>query len=226
MDISKIPELDSLKFKRFSEANELRAIEPTEESKYVIEGYAIVYEQKTNVGGWFEEVIKRGALDGCDLTDVPLFIHHNGRTIPLARSRNNNKNSTMKLTPDTKGLHFRAELDGENNAEARALYSAVGRKDIDGMSYAFRVKEEKWLNLDKDLPTREIHKFKKIGEISALWSPQYTGTSIEEARAEALDSADKTALDSARATLDSEKNESDDLQALKNAILQEESKNE
>ena len=214
-----IPE--SLKFKRFSEANELRAVEPTEESKYVIEGYAIVYEQETNVGGWFKEIVKRGALDGCDLTDVPFFIHHNGRTIPLARSRNNNKNSTMQLTPDTKGLHFRAELDADNNADSRALYSAVGRKDIDGMSYAFRVQEEKWLNLDKDLPTREILKFKKIGEISALWSPQYKGTSIKEARAEALDSADREALDSAMATLDSDKNERQAIQDYKNAILAE-----
>ena len=218
-NIATIPE--ALKFKRFSEANELRAVEPTEDSKYVIEGYAIVYEQETNVGGWFKEIVKRGALDGCDLTDVPFFIHHNGRTIPLARSRNNNKNSTMQLTPDDKGLHFRAELDADNNVDSKALYSAVGRKDIDGMSYSFRVKEEKWLNMDKDVPTREIFKFKKIGEISALWSPQYKGTSIKEARAEALDSADKAALDSARATLDSEKNEWEELQALKNAILAE-----
>lgn len=207
MDKNNIPELDALKFQRFSEANELRAVEPTEDSKYVIEGYAIVYEQITNIGGLFKEIVKRGALDGCDLTDVPLFIHHGANKIPLARSRNNNKNSTMLLTPDGNGLHFRAELDGDNNAEARALYSAVQRKDIDGMSYAFRVKEERWIDLDKEVPTREIHKFKKIPEISALWSPQYKGTSIKEARAEALDSADKDALDSARATLESEKNE-------------------
>ena len=226
MGKNKLLEIDALKFARFSESNEMRAVEPTEESKYIIEGYAIVYEQQTNVGGWFKEIIKRGALDGCDLTDVPLFIHHNGAAIPLARSRNNNKNSTMQLTPDTKGLYFRAELDGENNANSKALYSAVQRKDIDGMSYSFRVKEEKWIDLVKEVPTREIHKFKKIGEISALWSPQYKGTSIKEARAEALDSADKSALDSARATLDSEKNEREELRALKKVILQEASQNE
>jgi HK97 family phage prohead protease len=214
-----LPDKNALLFARFSEAHELRAIEPGEDNKYVIEGYAVVYEEETNVGGWFTEIVKRGALDGCDLTDVPLFIHHNGRAIPLARSRNNTKNSTMQLTPDTKGLHFRAELDCENNAEAKSLYSAVRRGDITGMSYAFRVKEEKWLNMDRDMPTREIHKFKKIGEISALWSPQYTGTSINEARAEALDSADKAALDSARATLESEKNVQEELNGLKQLIL-------
>ena len=124
----------------------------------------------------------------------------------------------MTLTPDEKGLHFRAELDAENNTEAKALYSAVSRGDISGMSYSFRVKEEKWLNMDRDMPTREILKFEKIGELSALWSPQYEGTSIKEARAEALDSADKAALDSARATLESEKNEFEALR-LRSQIL-------
>jgi len=221
MDKNKPFELEKLRFARFSEVNELRAIEPGEGEKkvYAVEGYAIVYEQTTNIGGWFKEVVKRGALDGCDLTDVPLFIHHNGRTIPLARSRNNNKNSTMRLTPDNKGLHFRAELDVENNAEAKSLYSAISRGDISGMSYAFRAKDEKWLDIDKEVPTREILKFSKIGEISALWSPQYKGTIIKEARAEALDSADQAALDSARATLESEKNEQKELEALKKEIL-------
>lgn len=220
--MSKTVDLTALKFARFSECNELRALDPTEDDKkYAVEGYAIVYEQETNIGGWFKEVVKRGALDGADLTDVPLFIHHNSRTIPLARSRNNTKNSTLQLTPDDKGLFFRAELDVENNAEARALYSAVKRGDITGMSFSFRVKEERWLNLNTKLPTREIIRFQKIGEISALWSPQYKGTSINEARAEALDSADKAALESARATLESDKNELKELEALKLTILKE-----
>jgi HK97 family phage prohead protease len=206
MSNKKLPDKKILQFSRFSEVNEFRAVAPTENTGYVVEGYAIIYEQKASIGGWFTEIIKRGALDGADLTDVPLFIHHQRDKIPLARSRRNNGNSTMTLTPDDKGLHFRAELDVENNAEAKALYSAVGRGDISGMSYAFLVKEEKWLNLDKPVPTREIYKFDKIGELSALWSPAYKGTNIE-ARDGELDSSDKMALDNARSTLDSEKNE-------------------
>lgn len=206
MSKNKIPDREALQYSRFSEINELRALEPTENTGYIIEGYAVVYEQEVSIGGWFNEIVKRGALDGADLTDVPLFIHHNGNYIPLARSRRNNSNSTLKLTPDDKGLHFRAEVDVENNAEAKSLYSAVRRGDISGMSYSFRVKEEKWLNMDTPTPTREIYKFKKIGEISALWSPAYDGTSIE-ARDRELDSSDKLALDNARSTLDNDKNE-------------------
>jgi hypothetical protein len=206
------PEKKEERLKRYFEIQEIRAIEPTDdEPEGIIEGLAIPYEVKTNVGGWFEEIIKRGALDGADLKDVPLFIHHQGRTIPLARSRNNNANSTMQLIVDDRGLSFRAKLDIENNAEAKALYSAVKRQDITGMSFAFSVKEEKWYNLDTDLPTREIHKFNKIYEISALWSPQYEETNIM-ARDEALDSADKLALENARSR---ELESSNELEALK-----------
>lgn len=198
-----------LKYSRlggFGDACELRASEPTENTGYTIEGYAIVYEQEVSIGGWFNEIVKRGALDGADLSDVPLFIHHNGATIPLARSRRNNSNSTLKLTPDNTGLYFKSEIDVENNSDARALYSSIQRGDISGMSYSFRVSEEKWLNMDTPVPTREIYKFKKIGEISALWSPAYDGTSIE-ARDRELDSSDKMALDNARSSMDIGKNE-------------------
>ncbi len=203
-----LPDKKTIQFSRSNEIVELRAVEPTEDEGYIIEGYAIVYEQRVKIGGdWFHEVVKRGALDGADLTDVPLFIHHNRNKIPLARSRRNNGSSTMTLTPDDKGLHFRAELDAENNAEAKSLYSAIKRGDVSGMSYAFTIKEEKWLELDKKMPTREIYKLGKIGEISALWSPAYPGTNIQARGDGELDNSDKMALDSARSTLDSEKNE-------------------
>ena len=197
------------RLKRYFEVQEMRALEPTaEEPGAMVEGLAIAYETSTNVGNWFIEVIKRGALDGADLKDVPLFVHHKGQAIPLARSRNNNVNSTMQLTVDDRGLNFRAKLDIENNAEAKALYSAIQRQDITGMSFSFSVKDAKWLNLDSDLPTREIYKFSKIYEISALWSPQYDETNIM-ARDEALDSVDKQALENARSKqgLDNSSNE-------------------
>ena len=41
------------------------------------------------------------------------------------------------------GVKMRANLDVENNHEAKALISAVKRGDIDGMSFMFRVDEEK-----------------------------------------------------------------------------------
>lgn len=195
---------------------EFRAIDPTESSGPVIEGYAIVYERKADIGGWFQETIKRGALNGADLTDVPFFVQHETRKIPLARSRNNNANSTLQLRVDDKGLYFRAELDTENNSESAALYSAVKRGDIDSMSFGFSVKEDSWSDMDTDYPKRDILQFSRIFEISAVSSPAYEETSIQ-ARSEALDSVDQAALESARrsAGLDSSKNGQQELDLLK-----------
>lgn len=205
---------------RFSEIRELRAAEPTEENGAIVEGYAIVYEEETNIGGWFRETIRRGALNGANLKDVPLFIHHQRNKIPLARSRNNNKNSTLQLRTDDHGLYFSAELDIENNGEARALYSAVKRGDISGMSFAFSVLEETWRDKDKDVPLREIIRFDKIYEISALSTPQYEGSDIN-ARSKALDSADQQALDNALRSKETEdsKNELEFLKARKQFIM-------
>jgi len=99
----------------------------------VITGRPIVYNSKTDLG-YFDEVIESGALDGADLRDVRFLVNHDISKIPLARSRNNNGNSTMHLTPDLEGMAIRVNLDIENNTEARNLYSAIERGDISGMS--------------------------------------------------------------------------------------------
>ena len=110
---------------------DLRA-EEDEERGNIIVGRPIVYESKTNIGGYFDEVIAKGALDDADLTDVRFLTNHDTSKIPLARSRKNTKNSTMQLTPDDDGLGIRVDLDTENNSEAKNLYSAVKRGDISG----------------------------------------------------------------------------------------------
>ena len=44
--------------------------------KNVIVGRPIVYDSKTDIGGFFEEVSDRGALDKTDLTDVRFLVNH------------------------------------------------------------------------------------------------------------------------------------------------------
>lgn len=171
--------------------------EKTEQGAAILTGRPVVYSSPTDIGGWFQEIIEPGALDGADLTDVRFLVNHDTSMIPLARSRNNNENSTMQMTPDAEGLLLnRVALDTENNAEARALYSAVQRGDISGMSFMFSVAEETWENLESDYPTRHITKIASIVEVSAVTFPAYDDTEIN-ARGGALESA-RTALESAR----------------------------
>lgn len=193
---------------------DLRAVD---EGTY-IEGHPAVYDQITNIGDWFREVIERGAFDGCNFDDVLFSANHNLMEIPLARSRRNNGNSTMLLRLDDRGLYIRANLDIENNAEAKSLYSAVKREDINGMSFVFYVGEERWEDLDTDLPTRHILKISKVREVSAVNFPAYTGTDIFARDPRALDNAARV-LENARSKLDNLPKEQLKVLRLKNQIL-------
>lgn len=185
---------------------ELRATGSDDENKgHIVEGLAAVYEQETRIEdlfGEFTEVIRKGAFDETDFSDVRLLVNHNFDGIALARSRRNNKSNkpnTMQLSVDDEGVKIKADLDTKNNEEARALYSAISRGDIDSMSFCFYVSEDnqRWSKKDgKDF--REILKVDKVIEVSAVNFPAYGGTNIDS---RSLDS-DRRALENARALLD------------------------
>ena len=176
---------------------EVRAEQDEQHGAYIV-GMPVVYNQWTDMG-WYREMIRESALaDGNALKDVRFLTGHNTSMVPLARSRNNNENSTMQLTPTPEGLVIRVNLDIENNAEARALYSAVKRGDISGMSFMMIVDRDKdvWTDVESDYPSREITSIIRVPEVSAVAFPAYEQTSIQVA-------SEDSALDSARASLES-----------------------
>lgn len=178
---------------------EVRA-ENNEEHGRFLSGRPIVFGQRTDLGMW-DEVIERGALDSTDLKDVRFLVNHNTDMIPLARSRNNNANSTMQMVVDEEGMTIRVDLDTENNADARSLYSAVERGDISGMSFMFSTDEDSWDDVDTDHPLRHIRSIRRVLEVSAVTFPAYAQTSLSvRGLSEALDSA-KDSLESERARL-------------------------
>lgn len=176
---------------------EVRA-EQDEKHGNILTGRPIVYDARTDLG-WCDEIIEAGALADTDLKDVRFLVNHNTDMIPLARSRNNNANSTMQMSVDDEGMAIRVDLDVENNSEAKNLYSAVERGDIDGMSFMFTVDGDRWDDIESEHPTRTVTKIGKVFEVSAVTFPAYEQTSIS-ARGldEALDSA-KSSLENAKA---------------------------
>ena len=177
---------------------EVKAEQDEQHGAYIT-GMPIVYNQWTDMG-WYREMIRETALVGCDLKDVRFLTGHNTSMVPLARSRNNNENSTMQLIPTEEGLMIRVNLDIENNAEARALYSAISRGDISGMSFMMIDDRDKdvWTDVETDYPSREITSLIRVLEVSAVAFPAYEQTSIQCA-------SEDMALDSARASLESAK---------------------
>lgn len=176
---------------------EMRSERDEEHGAYIT-GRPIVLNAATDMCGLWAEIIDSGALDKTDLRDVRLLVNHDTNQAPLARSRNNNANSTMQLSVDDEGLVIRADLDVENNARASEIYSAISRGDVSGMSFMFTVDGDRWEGLDTDYPTRHITSISKVFEVSAVTFPAYEQTSIE-ARSAA------EALESAKATLESER---------------------
>ena len=183
---------------------EVRAAQ-NEEHGHFLEGMPIVFDQRTDLG-YCDEIIAKGALDNADLKDVRFLINHNTDMIPLARSRNNNENSTMQMKVEEEGMTIRVDLDIENNTEAKNLYSAVERGDLDGMSFMFTVDGDTWEDLESEHPTRTITELGKVFEVSAVTFPAYEQTSISaRGLSDALDGA-KESLENARA----EKREADE----------------
>ena len=186
---------------------EVRAQADEEHGKY-IEGTPIVYDSWADLG-WYDEMIDRGALTDTDLRDVRFLVNHNTDMIPLARSRNNNANSTMQMSIDDEvGMNIRVNLDVDNNAEAKALYSAIERGDISGMSFMFKVDGDRWEELESEHPKRHIERISKVFEVSAVTFPAYEATNIS-ARGLA------EALDNAKASLESVKAEKREIELLK-----------
>lgn len=176
---------------------EVRA-EQNEEHGHFLTGRPIVYAQRTDLG-WFDEIIEPGALDTTDLKDVRFLVNHNVDMIPLARSRNNNENSTMQLRVDEQGMVIRVDLDTENNADAKSLYSAVNRGDISGMSFMFSVDKDSWEDQESDHPTRRVIAISRVLEVSAVTFPAYAQTTIQtRGISDALESA-RESLESAKA---------------------------
>lgn len=180
---------------------ELRASEPTTEEGLWVEGRAIVYDSPTVMyeyaGTKYYEEIKRGALDGADLRDVPLKYNHSDNVMIMARTRNN----TLQFTIDDQGLWVRANL--ANTTAGRDLHELIRRGDVDKMSFMFTVLEESY---NTETHTRSITKFKRIWDVSAVDSPAYPDTSLHarsyfeaqaEAEAKAKEEEERKALERA-----------------------------
>ena len=184
---------------------EIRAEETGKEERAGrLTGTPIVFNQVTDLG-WIREVIDPGALANTDLRDVRFLVGHDTTGIPLARSRNNNENSTMQLSVNENGMDIRVDLDIEGNPRAMELYSAVKRGDISGMSFMFIVDKDEWEDLESEQPLRRVLSISRVIEVSAVAFPAYEGTSIEAASEDSALESVKASLESARKQLAEER---------------------
>lgn len=146
----------------------------TTENELVLVGRPIVFDEPTTIRasfGEYTEIIKRGALDNADLSDIRLLYNHDSNKLPLARTP-----KTMSFALDPAGLSMRAILPETENG--KGVYTAVDRRDLSGMSFAFKVSDG-GSHYDAKTNTRTITKIDKVYEFSITPFPAYPQTSLE-----------------------------------------------
>lgn len=135
-----------------------------------VEGYAAVFGQETNIGGYFREVIEKGAFsEAIGRDDVVFLINHEG--LPLARTRS----GTLTLTEDDHGLKMATTLDPED-PDVKSIVGKMKRGDLDKMSFAFIPEVQEW-DESGDVPLRTI-KRASLYDVSVVTTPAYDGTEI------------------------------------------------
>lgn len=143
---------------------EMRALDSEE---MIIEGYAAVFNQETDLG-WCKEVIDIRAFEECDMKDCCLNYNH-GQSKAIARTRN----GSLELIVDAVGLKIRAKLI--DTTEGIDIYKSVKAGLLDKMSFAFTVRGEEW---DYETDTRTITDIDKLYDVSIVDIPAYEGTSV------------------------------------------------
>lgn len=145
----------------------------------IVRGTPIVFDTPTVLyeidGIEYKEVIARGALDGCDMSDF-IFNRNHGENDGTVYARTRNNSLTYNIT--SSGLDIAAALDKEDDRH-RNLHRDIQKRRVDKMSFSFIVRESSY---DRETHTRTITKIKKLYDVSAVDFPAYNETSITTAR--------------------------------------------
>ena len=138
--------------------------------KMTLTGYAAVFGEVADIGGYFNEVIARGAFtETLKTSDVRAYFDHDSGRI-LGRS----SAGTLRLSEDDKGLAV--EIDLPDTSDGRDVRALVERGDVSGMSFSFSAVKQTW-DETTDPPTRTIQEL-RLYEVSVVSDPAYEGTSV------------------------------------------------
>jgi len=136
-----------------------------ESDEMIIEGYAALYDNETNIGP-FRETISRGAFDDVLDNDVRALMNHDPNYV-LGRTGA----GTLELELDDTGLKYRIKL-GEQQY-AKDLYESVKRGDISQSSFAFTIAEQSW---NENRTVRSVDKVATLLDVSPVTYPAYKDT--------------------------------------------------
>ncbi len=163
------------RFRQFG-GEELRVT--VEKDKMIIEGYPIVYNQRTVLWPGLVEVILPGAAtQALGKRTTKVYWNHD-TSKPMAGF----ENGTLEATEDEHGVFIRAEVQG--TVWGRDGYEAIMSGIVNQMSFGFKVArgQDEWsIEENEDgsiLDIRTIKEFSELPDFSPVCQPAYPTTEV------------------------------------------------
>ena len=139
----------------------------------VIRGHAIVFGRPSENLGGFREVIQPEAVDRTlkEGVDLRALVDHDSAKIIGRMSA-----GTLRVEKDAQGL--RIEIDPPDTSVAQDIVESIRRRDVTGMSFAFRTMPngEDW-DFKADPPVRSVTDM-LVREVSIVTWPAYPQTDV------------------------------------------------
>lgn len=166
---------------------------PAQADGRTLEGYAAVFDTPTRIDSWegtFDERIAPGAFKRTlNSGRLPVMQFDHGKdvrtgSVPIGAIRD--------LREDSRGLHVQAELF--DNPVVDPIRQAISGGAITGMSFRFKVNDDRWTKQAGDVDLRTIREV-ELFELGPVVFPAYEATSVGVRSLLAhLDDHERTAL--------------------------------
>ena len=158
-----------------------------------VEGYAVVFNSQSEDLGFFETIAPSAVtVDVINRSDVFALLNHNPDKV-LARCRYGE--GSLSLSIDEKGLKY--SFQAPNTELGNELVEHIRRGEIDSSSFAFIVSSEegseKWENIN-GTTHRTINRIECLCDVSPVWQPAYSATSVSARAKEMLNTMEQEKL--------------------------------
>lgn len=151
-------------------------INAVDDEEMKIQGYALRFNEESNLLGEFYEVISPEALEEADMSDVRMLINHDQNYV-IGRTTA----GTLDLEVTEEGLYFRCTLPP--TSYARDIYENIKLGNVSQCSFGMVVGSDgdSFERRDDGIFKRTINKIQSIFDCSVVSFPAYNSSSVEPA---------------------------------------------
>ena len=188
----------------------------------IVEGYAVVFNSQSEDLGFYETINPAAITEDVLMrSDVFCLFNHDQDKV-LARSKYGT--GSLQLQLDEQGLKY--TFTAPNTDLGDELLEYLRRGDIDSSSFAFTVStdegSEVWTTGTDGRQYREILKIVELHDVSPVWNPAYSSTSVSQRTLDKLNQLREMQDEKEKEVQDETVEKTDEVQEDKEVPTQEE----